>query len=468
MYDFNINKPQHVYFIGIGGISMSGLAELLLHRGFKVTGSDNKRSALTDNLVSLGATIFYDQTVSHIPDDTDMAVYTAAIRPGNPDLDDATSRGIPTLTRAELLGMVMKDYSYPIAISGTHGKTTTTSMISEILMAADLDPTLSIGGILPSIGGNFRIGEGEHFVTEACEYTNSFLSFFPKIGIILNIDSDHLDFFKDLDDIRNSFHEFAKLIPEDGLLIINEEIPRFKEFVSDLKCKVITFSHSESSDYYAENISLNNNACATFTVKHHQEEGKKSDFVLGVPGVHNVYNSLAAIALADYLGISRDVTASSLEAFKGSERRFQFKGNMQCADGDGEFAVYDDYAHHPTEIQATMETALTLETNDIWVIFQPHTYTRTKALMEDFARVLSMADHVILTDIYAAREKDNLGISSDTLAERIRSYGCECIHISDFDEIRKYVSENCTKDDLLITMGAGDVVNIGEELLKKT
>ena len=468
MYDFNINRPQNVYFIGIGGISMSGLAELLLHRGFHVSGSDSRRSPLTDALSSKGAVIFYGQTESHVPDDTDFVVYTAAIRPGNPDLDDANARNIPTLTRAELLGLVMKDYKYPIAISGTHGKTTTTSMISEILLAADTDPTLSIGGILPSIGGNFRIGEGDHFVTEACEYTNSFLSFYPYIGIILNIDSDHLDFFKDLDDIRHSFHEFAKLIPKEGLLIINEEIPRFDDFVSDLNCRIVTFGHSSDCNYYAENIALNEDACAGYTVISKNAKVRSDRFALGVPGVHNVYNSLAAIALADYLGIDRDTVRSALKKFAGSERRFQFKGTHQTVNRTGEFVIYDDYAHHPTEIKATMETALTLNSNDIWVIFQPHTYTRTKALMDDFARVLSMADHVILTDIYAARENDNLGISSDTLAERIRTYGCDCKHISDFDEIGQYVLKNCTKDDLLITMGAGDVVNIGEKLLSDT
>lgn len=461
MKTINLSDPKHVYFIGIGGISMSGLAELLLSKGFKVSGSDSKQSELTDSLSEKGAVIFYDQSVSHISDDVDFVVYTAAIRPGNPELDDATNRQLPLLTRAELLGQVMKAYPVPIAISGTHGKTTTTSMVSEILLNAGVDPTISIGGILPSIGGNFRVGNGNHFVTEACEYTNSFLSFFPKISIILNIDADHLDFFKDLDDIRNSFHEFAKLLPADGLLIINGDIPDVSSFVKDLDCQVITVGTGTDNDYYAAGITYDEKACATFTAisKMIPDTGANL-YTLDVPGTHNVYNALAAIALADYLGIHHTVTAEALSNFTNSHRRFEYKG---VRDG---IIIYDDYAHHPTEINATIQTALNVPHNELWIIFQPHTYTRTKALMHDFAKVLSQADHIILPDIYAAREKDNLGISSETLMNHIREYGTDCIYIPSFEEIEKFVLKNCTKNDLLITMGAGDVVNIGESLLE--
>ena len=467
MCEFNLNEPKNVYFIGIGGISMSGLAELLLSRHFAVSGSDMKRSPLTERLESLGAVISYDQSVSHITDDTDLVVYTAAVRDGNPDLDDAKKRGITVLSRAELLGLVMKTYECPIAVSGTHGKTTTTSMISEILLAADTDPTLSIGGILPSIGGNFRIGKGTQFVTEACEYTNSFLHFFPRIGIILNIDADHLDFFKDLTDIRHSFHEFAALIPDDGLLIINGDIPNLHKFTAGLKCKIITTGHDESSDYYAKDIVLDENAHATYTVMRGTDDTGRRCHV-GVPGLHNVYNSLAAIALADHLGIDSDITLKTISCFRGSKRRFEYKGDVQTSDKTGTFHVYDDYAHHPTEIRATIDTALKVPHNELWVIFQPHTYTRTKALMGDFAEALAPADHVILTDIYAARETDDLGISSATLMKLIRSKRTSCHHISDFHDIEKFVLQNCTKNDMLITMGAGDVVNIGESLIKKT
>jgi len=463
MYKINLSNPQSIYFIGIGGISMSGLAELLLSRGFSVSGSDSKESELTDALVQKGATIFYDQSTSHIPENADLVVYTAAIHSDNAEIIDAKSRNIPMLTRAELLGQIMLSYPIPIAISGTHGKTTTTSMVSEILLNAGVDPTISIGGILPSIGGNFRIGNGKHFVTEACEYTNSFLSFFPKISVILNIDADHLDFFKDIEDIRHSFHEFAKLLPNDGLLIINGDIPNVDTFISDLSCEIIKVGTASTNDYYAEDISYDENACATFTAICTLNSTTSANlYSLDVPGTHNVYNALAAIALADYLGIHHSVTAEALEHFTNSHRRFEYKG---VRDG---IIIYDDYAHHPTEINATIQTALNVPHNKLWVIFQPHTYSRTLALMDDFAKVLSHADYVILPDIYAAREKDNLGISSITLLNKIKELGTDGIYISSFEEIENFVLQNCTKNDLLITMGAGDVVNIGESLLKIT
>ena len=462
MYNFDFSIPQTVYFIGIGGISMSGLAEFLLDRGFKVYGSDSKESSLTDSLSDKGAVIFYDQSVSHIPAETDCVIYTAAINSRNAELVDAGERNIPLLTRAELLGQVMKLFPVSIAVSGTHGKTTTTSMISDILLEAGTDPTLSIGGILPTIGSNFRVGQGSHFVTEACEYTNSFLSFFPSVEVILNIEADHLDFFKDLDDIRASFKKFAELLPDTGLLIINGDIPDYKYITSGLNCKIITVGTSSENDYYAEDISFDSNARASFYARCNIKEQESSrSITLGVPGIHNVYNSLAAIALADELGINYATLDSALRGFKGSCRRFEYKGEYNG------FSIYDDYAHHPTEINATISTALQVEKNELWVIFQPHTYTRTKALMDDFALALSKADHVILADIYAARETDTLGISSADLAAKINALGTDSHYFSSFAEIENYVKEKCTKNDLLITMGAGDVVNIGESLLTK-
>lgn len=460
MNTLNLSNPQNIYFIGIGGISMSGLAELLLSRGFHVSGSDSKESDLTKALIQKGATIFYDQSVSHIPDDTEIVVYSAAIRSDNAELIDAKSRGILMLTRAELLGQVMLSYQVPIAISGTHGKTTTTSMVSEILMEAGVDPTLSIGGILPSINSNFRIGQGKHFVTEACEYTNSFLSFFPKVSIILNIDADHLDFFKDLDDIRNSFTKFVKLLPEDGLLIINGDIPNVDDIIDGHNCQIIKVGTEATNDYFAENIEMNTNAMASFDAV--SKNGNRSSYTLSVPGLHNVYNALAAIALANYLGIDENATQKALSSFANSKRRFEYKGTLNG------FNIYDDYAHHPTEINATITTALKVPHNELWIIFQPHTYSRTKLLMNEFADVLSQADHIILADIYAAREKDNLGISSETLGSLIAEKGADCHYLPTFEKIKHFVLQNCTKNDLLITMGAGDVVNIAEELLNNT
>lgn len=457
MYQIDFDHPVHVYFIGIGGISMSGLAEILLESSFRISGSDAKESSLTKALIEKGAAIQYGQRAENITSDIDLVVYTAAIRKNNPEMQAVLAQNIPMLTRAELLGQIMKKYQTPIAVSGTHGKTTTTSMISEILLQADVDPTLSIGGILKTIGGNFRLGKSGYFVTEACEYTNSFLSFFPKIGIILNIEEDHLDFFKDINDIRNSFRQFALLIPEDGTLIINGDIPDVMEITNDLTCRVITFGTTDSCDYSADSITYDELARPTFALLH---DHKVIDSItLGVPGKHNVYNSLAAIALADLLGISAPVIKSSLLTFAGTDRRFEYKGTI------GGVTIIDDYAHHPTEITATLTAAKNYPHKTTWCVFQPHTFTRTKAFMNDFARALSIADKVILADIYAARETDTLGISSKTLQEEILKLGKDCYYFPSFEEIENFLLQKCINGDLLITMGAGDIVKIGESLL---
>lgn len=463
MYQVDFNRPVSVYFVGIGGISMSCLAEILADAGFTVSGSDRAKSPLTESLVQKGITVFYGQRSENITQDIDCMVLTSAISKDNPEYIAATKLGIPMLSRAELMGQIMKNYKTPIAISGTHGKTTTTSMISEILLEADTDPTLLEGGILKSIGGNLRIGGKELFVTEACEYTNSFLDFFPKIGLILNIEEDHLDFFKDIDDIRNSFHKFGKLLPADGCLIINGAIDNYTDLTADLNCKIITFCNGEntscgnSSDYYPSDISFDALGNASFLV--HCKTGKPRKITLRVPGMHNISNALAAIALADYLELSDNAITAALSKFSGADRRFEYKGTI------GGVTVIDDYAHHPTEIEATLTAAGNTPHNTLWCVFQPHTYTRTKAFLTDFAKALSLADKVILADIYAARETDTLGISSRTLQEEIVKLGKECHYFPSFDEIENFLLENCIKDDMLITMGAGDVHKIGENLL---
>jgi UDP-N-acetylmuramate--alanine ligase len=459
MYHINFNHPIHIHFIGIGGISMSGLAEILLKESFRISGSDNKASELTAHLESLGAAIRIGQRASNIPADCDLVVYTAAIHPDNPEYAEAVRRELPMLSRAELLGQIMANYRTAIAVSGTHGKTTTTSMISSILLAADADPTISVGGILPAIGGNIRVGGSETFLTEACEYTNSFLHFFPTIGIILNIEEDHMDFFKDLADIRSSFHRFAQLIPADGLLIINSDIPQYQEITDGLSCRVCTFGSSPDSDYSAADISYDNLAHASFRLVRRQ--GDSLAFRLGVPGAHNVWNALAAIALADALELPMEYAQKGLLAFTGTDRRFQYKGEVNG------FTIIDDYAHHPTEIRATLEAAAHYPHREIWCVFQPHTYTRTKAFLPEFAQALSLADHVVLADIYAARETDTLGISSETLAEELKKLGTDVHYFPSFEEIEKFLLKSCTHGDLCITMGAGDVINIGENLLKR-
>ena len=461
MYQLDFNNPIHVYFSGIGGISMSGLAQILRSRGFRVSGSDRTASDITNALAADGINVIIGQKAENITPDIDLVVFTAAIRPDNPEYIAVMENGIPRITRSVLLGQIMRGYKNPVAISGTHGKTTTTSMISEIMMAAGTDPTLSIGGILDSIGGNVRIGNSEYFAAEACEYTNSFLDMFPGIGIILDIDEDHLDFFKDLADIRRSFRKFAQLIPEDGALIINTQIPDVEEITEGLRCAVILYGPDDKADYWPENITYDKFARATYTLCSRSSDGtvQRQTITLGVPGEHNVYNSMAAAAAADYLGIDRAHTAAALKGYTGTERRFQILGTRNG------FTVIDDYAHHPTEIEATLRTALNYPHRELWCVFQSHTYTRTKALMDEFARALTLADHVILAKIYPARETDNLGISSHTLADRIRQLGHPCLCMDSFEEIEDYLLQNCQSDDLVITMGAGNIDEVGHNLV---
>ncbi len=458
MYNIHFKQPQHVHFIGIGGISMSGLAEILLKENFTISGSDTKPSALTEHLASLGATIGYPQKASNITDGIDVVVYTAAIHEDNPEFMEVKRRGLPLLTRAELLGQLMKNYDTPIAISGTHGKTTTTSMLSHILLEAEKDPTISVGGILKAIGGNIRVGNSDVFVTEACEYTNSFLDFFPKIAVILNVEEDHMDFFKDIDDIRASFHKFATLLPKDGTLIINKNMENREAITDGLSCKVITYSEVLDADYSASNITFDELGNASFDfIKYGEYAGR---ITLSVAGNHNVSNALSTIAVADILGIPLDTIQKGILSFTGTDRRFQYKGERNGV------TIIDDYAHHPTEIKATLTSVRNYPHKDIWCIFQPHTYTRTKAFFHEFAEALSLADHVILADIYAARETDTLGMSSEALAAELKHLGADAYYLPSFEAIENFVLEKCIHGDVLITMGAGDVVNIGESLLK--
>ena len=459
MYQIDFHKPLHIHFIGIGGISMSGLAEILLGEDFVISGSDSKSSPLTQALEKKGATIYYGQRATNITDDVDVVVYTAAIHPDNPEFACAKKKGLPMLTRAELLGQIMRNYDTPVAISGTHGKTTTTSMVSHILLAGDCDPTISVGGILPAIGGNIRVGNSETFVTEACEYTNSFLSFFPKISIILNMDADHLDFFKDIDDIRHSFRRFAELLPADGTLIINADTPKYEDIIRDLPCNVITYGLEHDADYQAADITYDKYGHASFSVL--RNGVKVGSYYLKVPGIHNVSNALAAIALGHLLGLSEEVIIKGLGSFTGTDRRFQYKGEVAGV------TIVDDYAHHPTEIEATLHAAHNYPHKKLWCVFQPHTYSRTIAFLDDFAKALSLCDHVIVTDIYAAREKDTGIVSSKDIVDRMTDYDVDVHYIKEFDDIEKFILENCKKNDLLITMGAGNVDSIGNSLVNR-
>lgn len=458
MYHIDFDRPANMFFIGIGGISMSGFAELLSSKGFHIKGSDSHESPITKHLESIGIDVFYGQKASNIPEDTDLVVYTAAISEDNPEYVEAVRRGLPMMVRAEMIGQVMKNYSNTIAVSGTHGKTTTTSILTHIYMSAELDPTVSVGSILDIIHGNIRIGESQNWIMEACEYTNSFLHFNPETAVILNIEEDHLDFFKDIDDIRNSFHLFAKKLPDDGLLVINKDIEKCEGITEGLSCKVITYSITDSSaEFYAGNISFNEIGYGRFDLFIRGEYS--GHYELSVPGEHNVSNSLAAICVAYEQNVDNTAIKNGLLSFKGAERRFQKKGEING------ITVIDDYAHHPSEIEVTLDAARNYPQDRVVCVFQPHTYTRTKNFLKEFARSLSKADMVILTDIYAAREKDPGDISSKDLYEELKKLGTDVYYISSFDDIKNFILKNCINGDMLITMGAGDVVLIGESLL---
>ncbi len=465
MYKIDFDNPCRIHFIGIGGISMSGFAEYLHTNGFQVSGSDAHESKITDRLSELGITFYLGQKASNITTDIELVVFTAAISEDNEEFLEVKKRGIPMLTRAEMIGQVMLNFEDAIAISGTHGKTTTTSMLSLIFLQGEMDPTISVGGILDAIGGNIRIGESEHFITEACEYTNTFLHFNPKRAIILNVDADHLDFFKDLEDIRNSFHLFSKRIPKDGQLFINGEIDNYEDITSDLDCEVITYgiidpAHRKTNltyDIAADKINFDEQSVGSYDLYY---KGKFIDrMYLNVIGLHNISNSLPAIGIALEAGIPVEKIKNALLSFKNSKRRFELKGEV------GGVTIIDDYAHHPTEVSATLTAAQSYPHNNIWCVFQPHTYSRTKQHLSEFAEALALADNVVIADIYAAREKNPGDISSMDLVNELQKIGKDAHYFPCFDEIENFLLENCMNGDLLITMGAGDIVSVGEKLL---
>ncbi len=464
MYQVDFTKPCHVHFIGIGGISMSGLAEILNKEGFKVTGSDMKESETTKILADKGIKIYIGQFGSNITSeaDIDLVVYTAAISNDNEELLMAKEKNIPLLTRAQLLGQIMENYKYSIAVSGTHGKTTTTSMLSHIFMAAAKDPTISIGGMLNLIGGNIRVGSSPYFITEACEYTNSFHSFYPYISIILNIDNDHLDFFKNIENIVKSFAKYSTNLKDKGLLIVNGDmkyLDDIKAAVKDKDCSIITFGLNDGNTYQAKNVILNEEGHPAYDL---YIDGEYIDKIeLAVTGIHNAVNSLSAIAAARFLDIDLSIIKEGLKNCASAHRRFEYKGTLP-----GNVKVIDDYAHHPTEIAATLKVGRSVVKNELWCAFQPHTYSRTKALLSDFAKALSVCDHVLLADIYAAREKDDGTISSKDLERELKALGCDAVYLGDFESIKNYFKSHVSNNDMLITMGAGNIDSIGVELLK--
>ncbi|MGL5151967.1 MAG: UDP-N-acetylmuramate--L-alanine ligase [Clostridium sp.] len=454
-FDFIKDKQKKVHFIGIGGVSMSGLAAVLLNNGFKVSGSDSKESEITHRLKNFGAEIYIGHKAENIQD-VDLVVYTAAIPDSNPEIVYANNNNITLMNRAEFLGLIMKGHKYNVAIAGTHGKTTCTSMVSHITLKGELDPTILVGGDVDAINGNFKIGNSDYFVTEACEYKESFLKFFPYIGVILNIDADHLDYYRDLDHIIETFKKFSDLIPQDGYLIAYGEDKNVQQVLKEANCNVITYGYSEG-DYTAKNISYNNKGCASFTVCYKGSE--LFNVQLDTPGKHNILNALATISIGLIFNIPTDKIAEGLKECKGAHKRFEFKGEFNG------ITIIDDYAHHPVEIKATLDTAKKIKANKTFCIFQPHTYTRTKTLFDEFTEAFHDTDELLLMDIYAAREQDTGIVSSDELGDAIRSTGVKCINVYSHKEAVDYLIQNAKSNDLILTVGAGDVVIVGETLL---
>jgi len=454
----NTDKIKRVHFTGIGGISMSGLAEILADSGYIVTGSDMSTSSNIQKLEKIGIRTTIGHSAENVKG-ADLLVYTAAVKADNPELIAASQAGIPCIDRAELLGQIMKRYPWSVAVSGTHGKTTTTSMISMIMLEQELDPTIHIGGKLDAIGGTTRIGKSDYFVAEACEYTGSFLKFHPRIAVILNIDFDHADYFKNIDDVKSTFHDFAKLVPENGHIVVNGDDKNALEILGDIGCRITTYGiRNGQYTWSASGITFNDKGCASYTLMH--EDEPVCEIKLSVPGIHNVSNSLAAIAACSLAGCSPASAAKALLKFGGTHRRFEIKG---ISDG---VTVIDDYAHHPSEIAATLRAAEKYNHSRIWCVFQPHTYSRTKCLMDDFAVSFVNADFVILTDIYAAREKDTGEVNSSMLADKIALTGKKVIYMKDFCDIVEYLDKNVGSGDLVITMGAGDIYRIGDLFLE--
>lgn len=453
-----LNKYKHIHMIGIGGVSMSGIAEILKHWGFTVTGSDWAESETTKKLNLDGIHVVIGHDVNMVSK-ADVVVYTAAIKETDPELIRAKELGIQTVERADFLGLITKAFDNTICVSGTHGKTTTTSMVSMCFLEAGLDPSIQVGADLKAINGNYRIGKSDNFIIEACEYVESFLKFYPKAEIILNIDNDHLDYFKNIENINNAFIKYVKLLPDDGLLVVNSDNDYCAKLHEYTNAKVVSYGiKNEKANFVARNITFNKNGFAIFDVYHNNNF--YASFELSVPGPHNVLNALACIALCDSYGIAKSDIKSALKKYTGAHRRFEFIGNINGA------SIYDDYGHHPTEIKATAIALKKKTYNQSWVVFQPHTYSRTKNLLDDFADSLTYFDNIIITDIYAARETNTYNVSSEDIVQKIKDLGRKAIYIKDFDDIVSYLKEHVQKDDIILTLGAGTVTKIGSMLLK--
>lgn len=461
MFEFCINDHRYskIHFIGIGGISMSGLAKILLNNGYEVSGSDRKDDEIIKMLKEKGATVYKGHSKDNIKD-SDLVIYTDAIPKDNEEFLEALNKKIPTVDRATFLGALIRNYTDSIAVSGTHGKTSTTSMIATILDAyKEMDPTILLGGSLDQIGGNVKIGNNNDLLlTEACEYKGNVLKYYPSIAIILNMEEDHMDYFKDIDHIVDTFIGYTRNIQENGHLILNIDDPHAEKVIKETDSSIVTFAIDREADYRAENVTFDAIGLASFDLN--VKDLGVFPVNLKVMGLHNISNALASIAATHTLGIPIETIISAMENYSGTHRRLEFKGTIN------DLVIMDDYAHHPTEIKATLN-ALDKTDSKIWCIFQPHTYSRTIALLNDFSNAFEKANKVIITDIYAARESDNGDVHSKDLVEKLLSNKVDAIYIKDFFDIEEYIIKHAKGDDLIVTMGAGDIHEVGENLLKK-
>ena len=447
----------NVHFIGVGGISMSALAEILLDRGCKVSGSDNNENALTDHLRKKGMKFYKNHSAENISEDTTLVVYTVAVKYDNSELVEARRRKIRVIPRSKLLGEIMEQYKFPVAVAGTHGKTTTTSMLAYIFMHGELDPTIIVGGGLDLLGGTtLRLGGGDYILAEACEYYRSFLDFKPFVATVLNIEPDHLDYYKDKDDFQSAFMDFSEKILPGGFLVACADDEDMHKIICHTEAKVVTYGIKNPADVTAKDIAYNEGYPGYTLVC----EGKEICQVqLSVTGEHNVLNSLAALANAYVLGLDMKKAAASVGKFKGAVRRFEYKLNLNGA------KVFDDYAHHPTEVKATVKAANKLPHGKLVFVFQPHTYSRAKTFLDEFAVSFEGADKVIIADIYAAREPFDPTITPELIAEKIAEKGVDALAISGNENIAMYLKETLEEGDIAVVMGAGDIFKI-YDLLK--
>ena len=454
----NIKKYKNIHMIGIGGISMSGIAEILVNWGFKVSGSDRTDSEILHTLQNAGIKIHIGHDAKNV-EGSDCVVFTAAISKDNPELVHAKELGIPVIERSDFLGELTRCYQNTIAISGTHGKTTTTSLVSLCFVEAQKDPSIQVGAIIKELNGNYKVGNSENFIIEACEYVESFLKFSPRSEIILNIDNDHLDYYKNMENVKKAFIKYVKLLPEDGHLIINADDANCLDLPIYSKAHAIKYGiENEDVDFSAQNIVFSQDGFPEFDV--YKFGDFYSHFKLSIPGRHNVLNALSCIALCDAYGIDKSCMQSAFEKFTGADRRFEFKGIVNGA------KVYDDYGHHPTEVAATAKALNNKKFNKSWVVFQPHTYSRTFNLLDDFAHALLSFDNIIVTDIYAARENNTYNISSKDLADAIIKLGKDAKYIPSLDDCASYLKENVKENDIVLTLGAGTVTNIGPMIVE--